>query len=47
MHRDEILNDSTFTVGRYGRSLCSQQSINIVDSPKAAFIQVILIEISA
>lgn len=42
MHRDEILNDSAFTVGRYGGSLCSQQSINMADSPKAAFVQVIL-----
>lgn len=47
MHRDEILNDSAFTVGRYSGSLCSQQSINMVDSPKAAFVQVTLIEISA
>lgn len=42
MHRDEILNDSAFTVDRYGRSLCSQQSINMADSPKAAFVQVTL-----
>lgn len=42
MHRDEILNDSAFTVGRYGESLCSQQSINMADSPKAAFVQVTL-----
>lgn len=42
MQRDEILNDSAFTVSRYGRSLCSQQSINMADSPKAAFVQVLL-----
>jgi len=42
MHRDEILNDSAFTVGRYGGSLCSQQNINMADSPKAAFVQVTL-----
>lgn len=42
MQRDEILNDSAFTAGRYGRSLCSQQSINMVDSPKAAFVQITL-----
>lgn len=42
MHRDEILNDSAFIVGRYGGSLCSQQRINIADSPKAAFVQVTL-----
>lgn len=38
IHRDEILNDSAFTVGRYGGPLCSQQSINIADSPKVAFV---------
>lgn len=42
MHRDEILNDSAFIADRYGGSLCSQQSINMVDSPKAAFVQVTL-----
>jgi len=42
MHRAEILNDSAFTASRHGRSLCSQQSINMADSPKAAFVQVLL-----
>lgn len=42
MHRAEILNDSTFTAGRYGGSLCSQQSVNTADSPKAAFVRVLL-----
>jgi hypothetical protein len=43
MHRAEILNEyGAFTAGRHGRSLCSQQSINTADSPKAAFVQALL-----
>lgn len=46
MHRAEILNDNAFMrrvvmVGLYAHA---QQSINMADSPKAAFVQVLLVD---